>query len=378
MNLRAQKIEDILNDLDLRDGTKSTPDRGVRVSRRILDLKVELTQPNGNPTEYVVATRNLSSKGMAFLHRNYVHVGSEFSCNLPTFDDGALIHITGKVVRCTHVVSMLHEVAVKFDQSIDLPNFANLSQQEEQECWKEMGTARPGSQSDAEIIGNALVVDDAESQRAIAEVWLKRIGFAVSKVADGASALQAIQSKQIDLVILDMLLGEESGLDVAKQIRNERFSGIIVGVSAETDPELRRGAMTMGCDCFVAKPLTARNLNQAIDSVTGENGRTFEGGAITSSMIEDEAMYPMICDFADSIPELVDQLSAAMLDSEGRKLADLCRSVKADGGALGFWQITEAAEAALVTISAEEAVGVVQENVNQLLQVLRRVSIKSS
>lgn len=373
LRIESAKVDEILNTMD---GSRmpGKSGRGIRANRRIYDLKVSLMQPGGSRIDFVVVTRNLASQGVAFLHRNYVHVGSKFESALPTLDGGAIIGVRGTVVRCRHVVNMIHEVAVRFDEPIDLPNFASLTPEDEQACWTEVEMRGGKRGAGATEVGTALVVDDDKSQRAIAQVWFKRLGFHAVEAATGADALRIVSNQQIDVVLLDMMLGNESGLEVCKLIRAAKYFGLIVAASAETDDELRRQALTVGCDTFVLKPLTARNINQAIESVTSNAGK-LQTEPVRSSLDQDEAVRPLVVEFADQLPMVIDQLAQALAASSVDSLKSICKSLKANGGSLGFWQITQAAEAAIVCLSASAKLEESQKQISGLLQLLRRVTV---
>jgi CheY-like chemotaxis protein len=374
LHLEATQVDDILNSLDGGQSTRPAKSgRGVRANRRIYDLKIGLSQPGGTRTEFVVVTRNFASNGISFLHRNYVHVGSKFDADIPTLDGGAVIHIKGVVVRCRHVVNMIHEVGIRFEEAIDLPNFAALTPEDEQQCWTEIERRRKSSDHPQEL-GKALVVDDVKSQRAIAQVWLERMGFQVLEAATGTEALTAIKEQQIDIVLLDMMLGQESGLDTCRALREAKFYGMIIAVTGDTDDSIRRKALTTGCDTFVSKPITARNLHQAIDIATGDKGSILQK-PVQSSLDQDEKVRPLILDFVDTLPASIDRLAGAITTNEVATIREVCKLLKADGGALGFWQITQAADAAVTAFAMGAKLDEAQKQVGQLLQILRRVAV---
>ncbi len=369
LRLEDAEVEEILHSLESSDGDRSG--RGVRATRYIFGLQVKLTQPGGSAIERRVVTRNVSTGGMAFLHAGYVHPGSRFSASIPTADDGAVIGVAGEVVRCRHIKKMIHEIAIRFDDPIDLPNFAQLSPEDEQRCWKESGKSEVESQER----GVALVVDDVKSQRAIAEVWLKRIGYTVEQAATSAETMEAVKATQFDVIVLDMQLGDESGLDLARSLRAAKYMGTIVAVTADADDEIRQQALMVGCDAFVAKPVTARNLDQAIEDATVGQGDPSDREPIYSSLQEDETVLPLIVEFVNSMTAVIDQLSGAVVKKDITTLGSIFKSMKAEGGALGFWQVTEKAEEALASLSSGEPTVETPNLANQLLQVLRRVSV---
>ena len=69
-----------------------------------------------------------------------------------------------------------------------------------------------------------LVVEDEPDLRTTLEFNLKSEGYKVKSAADGEAAITEIGKKVPDVVLLDLMLPDMSGLEVCKKIRNESFS----------------------------------------------------------------------------------------------------------------------------------------------------------
>jgi two-component system cell cycle response regulator DivK len=224
-------------------------------------------------------------------------------------------------------------------------------------------------------IGTALVVDAVKSQRAVAQVWLKRMGFRVTEAASGDEAAQALAKQPIDLVLLDLSDGAEKAMDRCRSLRQGKFFGIIIAVTAESDPGLESKAIEAGCNGFVTKPLTARNLQHAVENAMAEQPTAAAGGPVQSKLDQDEALRPLIIEFAGTLPKLIDELAAALASNEIEKVVARCKSIKADGGALGFSQITQTADAAIACLAGSSKLDDAQRQVSDLLHTLKRVSV---
>ena len=70
-----------------------------------------------------------------------------------------------------------------------------------------------------------LVVDDRAAKRYLLVSWLARAGMAVVEADSGAAALDRIEDGDIDLVVLDVKLGDMSGFDVCEQIKAQSAAG---------------------------------------------------------------------------------------------------------------------------------------------------------
>lgn len=98
--------------------------RGHRLRYRIRNAIIYPNNTDQN-IAFVVPTRNLSAEGLAFLHSHMMYTGRSCLVQLP-LRTGKWLPISATVVRCCHVRAMLHEVAVKFDQPIDLASVYRL------------------------------------------------------------------------------------------------------------------------------------------------------------------------------------------------------------------------------------------------------------
>ncbi len=119
-----------------------------------------------------------------------------------------------------------------------------------------------------DLMGNGesiLVVDDIESQRQIAAEMLEKLGYRVRTVSSGEEAIEYIQNKTTDLLILDMIM--EPGIDGLEtyreilKIRPEQKSIIASGYSESIRV---KEALQLGAGAYVKKPYLMENIGRAI------------------------------------------------------------------------------------------------------------------
>jgi two-component system torCAD operon response regulator TorR len=106
---------------------------------------------------------------------------------------------------------------------------------------------------------HVLVVEDDEVTRAKLAGYLEAAGHRVSEAADGADMREAFAAEQIDLVLLDINLPGEDGLDLTRDIRRRSDVGIIL-VTGRTDDVDRIVGLEIGADDYVTKPFNPREL----------------------------------------------------------------------------------------------------------------------
>lgn len=111
-----------------------------------------------------------------------------------------------------------------------------------------------------------LVVDDDPALRGLLLDYLGDNDLRVSAVASGAEMLQVFDREAIDLVVLDLRLPGEDGLQLARQLR-DRASVPIVLLTGKAEEADRVMGLELGADDYVTKPFSPRELLARIRAV---------------------------------------------------------------------------------------------------------------
>jgi two-component system phosphate regulon response regulator OmpR len=112
-----------------------------------------------------------------------------------------------------------------------------------------------------------LVVDDDRRIRQLLQSYLVQHGFRVTVAASAAEARQRRQGLQFDLIILDIMMPGESGLDLARSLRAGHDSIPILMLSALADTSDRIAVLTAGSDDYLAKPFEPQELLLRLNSL---------------------------------------------------------------------------------------------------------------
>jgi two-component system, OmpR family, phosphate regulon response regulator OmpR len=104
-----------------------------------------------------------------------------------------------------------------------------------------------------------LVVDDDERLRQLLQRFLSANGFRVSVAGDAAEARVLMKSMAFDLLILDVMMPGESGLDMAQAVRATSSVPILM-LTARSEAEDRIAGLERGADDYLTKPFDPREL----------------------------------------------------------------------------------------------------------------------
>lgn len=110
-----------------------------------------------------------------------------------------------------------------------------------------------------------LVEDSPDTAQSLMSV-LRSMGHEVQLAIDGASARLAARDARLDMVLLDILLPDCSGWDLAKEFRDQPAlaHAPILAISGQNSAEDKRRSFDAGCDYHLSKPLNLRYLQDLL------------------------------------------------------------------------------------------------------------------
>lgn len=112
-----------------------------------------------------------------------------------------------------------------------------------------------------------LVVDDDARLRALLQRFLAEQGFRVTAAADAATARRALASVSFDLMVLDVMMPGESGLELTESLRREGQAVPILMLTARGAPDDRVAGFESGVDDYLGKPFDPRELALRIRTI---------------------------------------------------------------------------------------------------------------
>ena len=110
-----------------------------------------------------------------------------------------------------------------------------------------------------------LVADDDQDIRDGIEIYLKNEGYDVLKAADGKEALELLESNDVHLLILDIMMPNMDGITATFKIREARNIPIIM-LSAKAEDSDKIHGLSVGADDYVTKPFHPMELMARVKS----------------------------------------------------------------------------------------------------------------
>jgi two-component system OmpR family response regulator len=123
---------------------------------------------------------------------------------------------------------------------------------------------------------NVLVVDDEAVLAEMVSMALRYEGWNIDTAGDGASALAAARGRRPDVVVLDVMLPDMSGLDVLRKLREDNPMLPVLLLTAKDAVEDRIAGLTAGGDDYVTKPFSLEEVVLRLRALLRRTGVTTE------------------------------------------------------------------------------------------------------
>ncbi len=115
-----------------------------------------------------------------------------------------------------------------------------------------------------------LVVDDETTLRTLVRAELESRGFDVDDAESGEMALDRLNSRHYNLVVLDIRMPGMDGLEVLRHIRQHDLADKVVMLTGVDELKLARESLKLGANDFLTKPSGVKNLFTCIERVLKE------------------------------------------------------------------------------------------------------------
>lgn len=181
--------------------------------------------------------------------------------NLPDLRDAGFSGYLIRPVRQSSLVTMLTDRFGVQSDDVFLADPADLD--------------NPG-QEHGRPAKTVLLAEDSPVNALLARTALERAGHAVTVVDDGARAIaaagaQSLQGEPFDVILLDLSMPVLDGFSGARQIRAAGYSGRIIAISGNTEPDLGARLRAAGFDAFVQKPIMPETLQALVCDATANS-----------------------------------------------------------------------------------------------------------
>ena len=134
------------------------------------------------------------------------------------------------------------------------------------------------NQNDQSTTQRILVVDDENSISDLIATSLRFVGFDVRTAATGSEALTIAEEFKPHALILDVMLPDQNGFEVCRQLRQDGHNGGVLFLTAKDSVEDKINGLTIGGDDYVTKPFSLEELVARLRALLRRIGATTVDG----------------------------------------------------------------------------------------------------
>ena len=367
LRIEPRKLASMLEDLRQEESI-STPEQGPENDRVWLNKKilVNFKGKYSSANQYEAHVRNISATGMSFVLGVYTYPDTPCTITIHTYS-GEQQCLSGTVVRCRHLMGMIHEIGARFDSEIELDEFIDQSSR----------SLDGNSSADlSRATGTVLVIEDNVHDQRLLQHTLSDSKLDFTIVSDGASAIEHIADYPA-LIICDQNLPDTNGISLIKQIRKEGYGGQIVMVTGEEGEAVRHSAMQAGAMGIVTKPWTPTELKSMVAQALEQANDSPLHGSMPIVSTADTTQIPaeFVTQFVEGLAEIGDAIESSIEPLNRETLRARAMSVKSSALGYGFAPLTHAASKVLRDIDEKEENGKIIEDARTLLSTCRRAKV---
>ncbi len=212
-----------------------------------------------------------------------------------------------------------------------------------------------------------LLAEDNPVNQKVALRMLERIGFSADVANNGLEALDALEQKKYDIILMDMQMPEMDGLEATRRIvekYDESIRPYIIALTANAMQGDRERCIAAGMNDYISKPIRMEDLHEAFDrcpvkaGAEEEAGGEEEAGTVINVQVLDELVTMLgndidfasglIHDFIEDGEELLGNIRSALEGGNAPELERAAHTLKSSSATFG------AIEAAQVCKELEE------------------------
>ena len=120
------------------------------------------------------------------------------------------------------------------------------------------------------FFGHILVVDDDEGIRSLLKKFLNENKYLITTANSAENAAEKVKLIKFDIIILDIMMQGQSGIEFTIKFRNELNTPIIL-LTAKGEPDERIQGLEIGADDYLSKPFEPKELLLRINNIINKN-----------------------------------------------------------------------------------------------------------
>jgi signal transduction histidine kinase/DNA-binding response OmpR family regulator len=250
-------------------------------------------------------------------------------------------------------------------------------------------TATPAAEKSApiQLRGRILLAEDGRDNQNLISLHLRRAGAQVTVVDNGRVAVERLQSKSFDVVLMDVEMPELDGCSATRLLRQRGVKVPIIALTARAMSGDRNECLQAGCDEYLPKPIDKMKLLLTVARfLTGKEAAGLDvlpakqtdpqptrDERITSELANDPDLKDLLMKFVGLLPGKVRELSDLLAAHDLEALRQFAHQIKGSAGGYGFPDVTVKAAQLEAQLHANTSFDAIAASASDLVALIRRI-----
>lgn len=203
-----------------------------------------------------------------------------------------------------------------------------------------------------------LLVEDNEMNTLLASSIIERTGASITEADNGSAAIDLLQKKSFDIILMDLHMPGMNGFETTKYIRENLGLAIpIIAITANVINDEEKRCLEAGMNGFISKPYTEKALLDKMAALLSKQQPTDTSGTntapATNSRLYDLTLLKditkgnqvllqrMLRVFCEQVPAIIQEVKSAHAAKNFKQVSELAHSIKANIDSLGISSLKE-------------------------------------
>lgn len=335
------------------------------------EVKVEVQdkaeEGKSGERRFLVYAVMLVANGIRVLHGESLPPGTPVTVLL---DDrsGQQRAVPGAVFETRVVDQRLFMLSVRFVKRVELSEYLPAL----------IGNSSdPSGETDLDITGTVLFVEDQPMEQDLVRLHLRRTGIRLRFAANPAEAEQVVRSEAIDMIVTDLTFEKGTGEDVMRAAREAGFRGPMLVLTTESQPQRLAKARSAGACEVLRKPYKPQELRHVMKrELRAQGAPAIKDDPIYSTMDNGGEMSKVVAEYIRRAQEKVGELLQSVADGNLHTVQQIATTFKATGVGYGFDDLTTAADRVVTGLASSYSIEETMTEINRMVHTARRMKLR--
>jgi CheY-like chemotaxis protein/HPt (histidine-containing phosphotransfer) domain-containing protein len=249
----------------------------------------------------------------------------------------------------------------------------------------------PSSSKEHEVPlhGRVLLAEDVPDICVVLRQILQTMNLEVDIAEDGRLACDMAEKSQAqgrpyDLILMDIQMPKMNGYEATRWLREHRWKGPVVALTAHALVGDREKCLEAGCDDYLAKPIVAAALRDVLARYLGQAAAARAKGTpeaahestglLQSGILDPSKVATLVGAFCEELPTRAERVGQALQEHNRTGLFELAHQLKGSAGLYGFDKISETACTICDRLRADDELEELQAAVYELIDLCKRAA----